>query len=257
MHLLVLSDIHADTANLAKLDDEFKKADAVLFAGDFTNVNEADKAMPVLEMLSDKSPVLYAVLGNCDEPSFLEELEKRDVSVQGSMIFRDGLAFVGSGGGSKFSGLSPNERTEEELLSDLNMVTEYSAEYEDYPFDEEDAENESEKPAEKIEAEQQNEASLEWSNLIIISHNPPKDAKVDLISAGIHVGSALYREFIETYQPLLAVSGHIHEAIGIDTIGKTTVINPGPLAEGCYAVVDVQKQKGEWVVSNASLKKLN
>jgi len=249
MHFLVLSDAHANTEYLGKLDDEFKKADAVIFAGDFTNQNEAEKALPVLELLEKKSPALYAVLGNCDEPAFLEELEKRDISVQGTMVFRDGLAFAGSGGASIFTRTTPNERTEEELQSDFDMVAEHSAEYE-----EPDADGGAEAEA---KAAAPSDASLEWNNLIVISHNPPKDTKVDMITSGLHVGSALYREFLETYQPLLAVSGHVHEAAAVDTIGKTTVINPGPLMEGCYAVVDIQKKDGAWAVTTASLKKLN
>ncbi|MBQ4497429.1 MAG: metallophosphoesterase family protein [Spirochaetaceae bacterium] len=261
MHFLVLSDAHADTKYIEKLDDEFKKADAVIFAGDFTNYDEPEKAMPVLKLLEEKSPALYSVLGNCDKPSFLEELEKRDISVQGTMVFRDGLAFAGSGGASKFTGVTPNERTEEELQSDFDMVAEHSAEYEEYPFDESDGEDAAAKAetaeAENAGAKQTADASLEWNSLIVISHNPPKDTKVDMISNGMHVGSALYREFLETYQPLLSVSGHVHEAVGIDTVGKTTVINPGALMEGRYAVVDVQKQNGTWKVTNAVLKQLS
>ncbi len=250
MHFLVLSDAHANTEYFDKLDDEFKKADAVIFAGDFTNYDEPEKAVPVLKLLEEKSPALYSVLGNCDKPSFLEELEKRDISVQGTMVFRDGLAFAGSGGASKFTGVTPNERTEEELQSDFDMVAEHSAEYE-----EPDADGDGGAKAET--GPLQSDASLEWNNLIVISHNPPKDTKVDMISNGMHVGSALYREFLETYQPLLSVSGHVHEAVGIDTVGKTTVINPGALMEGRYAVVDIQKQNGTWKVTNAVLKQLD
>ena len=192
MHFLVLSDAHANTEYLGKLDDEFKKADAVIFAGDFTNQNEAEKALPVLELLEKKSPALYAVLGNCDEPAFLEELEKRDISVQGTMVFRDGLAFAGSGGASIFTRTTPNERTEEELQSDFDMVAEHSAEYE-----EPDADGGAGAEAE-AKAVAPSDASLEWNNLIVISHNPPKDTKVDMITSGLHVGSALYREFLET-----------------------------------------------------------
>lgn len=262
MHFLILSDAHADTENLQKLDEEFKKADAVIFAGDFTNYNEPEKALPVLEILVKKSPVLYAVLGNSDKPAFLDVLEKYDVSVQGTIIFRDGLVFAGSGGASKFTGITPNERTEEELMSDFNMVVEHSAQYEEYPFEEdsenvvEDVSNVEISSNNTKQPESNSNDSLEWNNLIVISHNPPKDTKVDMISNGAHVGSASYRFFLETYQPLLAVSGHVHEAVAVDKIGKTTLINPGALMEGCYAVVDIQKQKNEWIVTNASLKKL-
>jgi Icc-related predicted phosphoesterase len=36
-------------------------------------------------------------------------------------------------------------------------------------------------------------------------------------------------------QPLICFTGHIHEARGIDAIGRTKLINPGPLREGGYA----------------------
>lgn len=281
MKFLVLSDIHGSEENLDKLDAEFEAADAVLFAGDFvTDTSETEKALAILEKLDKKSKCLYAVIGNCDNPSFLEELEKRDVSVQGAMIFRDGLAFAGAGGGTKFTGTTPNERDEEEIMADLQMVSDRSAEYEEYTFDEIDekgesdgeTENDGEYDDEDFEEEEfaenaENSAGagtetaedaepVHWDNLICVVHNPPKDTKVDKISAGIHVGSALYRQFIETYQPLVCVSGHIHEAAAIDTVGNTTLINPGALAEGKYATLNVQKQKNTWAVIKAELKQL-
>ena len=35
MKILVLSDLHANNENVGKLQDQFAKADAVIFAGDF------------------------------------------------------------------------------------------------------------------------------------------------------------------------------------------------------------------------------
>ena len=49
MKFLVLSDIHGDLEHLGKLEGEFKKADAVLFAGDFAKFGEPETAEPVLE----------------------------------------------------------------------------------------------------------------------------------------------------------------------------------------------------------------
>ena len=265
MKFLVLSDIHGNEEKLEKLNAEFEAADAVLFAGDFvTNSNEKEKALAILEKLDKKSKCLYSVIGNCDEPDFLEELEKRDVSVQGAMVFRDGLAFVGAGGGTKFTGTTPNERDEEEILADLQMVSDRSSEYEEYGLEkleengEENAENENAQIEETstIEQSEQAEETIHWDNLICIVHNPPKDTKVDKISAGVHVGSSLYRQFIETYQPLVCVSGHIHESFAIDNLQNTTLINPGSLAEGKYATLNIQKQKGKWTVIKAELKQL-
>ncbi len=224
MKFLVISDMHGNSDMLEKLDEQFKQADAVLFAGDFCRFQHPETGLPALETLCKKHDTVFAVIGNCDEPSFLQEIEKKDISVEGSLVSHEGLVFAGSGGGSKFSGDTPNEREDAELAGDLQIVSE--------------------------QGEQQ------WNNLIIIIHNPPKDTKCDIVGNGIHVGSPLLRNFIDSYQPLAAITGHIHESTGIDTVGKTTVINPGPLCEGKYAWLEISCQNGSWQVDKASLESL-
>lgn len=224
MKFLVISDIHGDTNSLDKLDSKFKEADAVLFAGDFTRFNFPETGLQTLESLCKKHDTIFSVIGNCDEPDFLEELEKRDISVEKTLSHFEGLSFAGSGGATKFTGETPFERTNEELASDFNIVTE------------------------------QGDAS--WDNLIVISHNPPKDTKCDKITAGFHVGSDLLREFIEKYKPLAVITGHVHEGTSIDKIENTTIINPGALFEGNYAWLEVKKSNGTWQVTNATLEKI-
>lgn len=243
MKILVLSDIHGEVENLNKLDNEFKTADLVLFGGDFARFNELDTGKPVLNALVKKHDSIYAVLGNCDSPDFLEELEKEDISVQGTLVSAQGLAIIGSGGALKFTGATPNERTEEELLSDLRYVAEASF-YTD---------NEELNTEELSDNQEEAENGVSWDNLIVISHQPPADTKCDTITSGIHVGSKDLRKFIETYKPLMVVCGHIHESAGIDFIEGTLVINPGSFAEGSYGLIEVQKQKGIWKVVNTKL----
>jgi uncharacterized protein len=85
----------------------------------------------------------------------------------------------------------------------------------------------------------------DFSNVIFNFHCPPKDCTLDLApkldtsfdpprpvtTAGeavmVGVGSSAVREAIEKYQPLLALTGHIHESRGMMEIGRTTVVNPG------------------------------
>ena len=227
MHLLVLSDIHGDFSRAEKLNDEFKKADIVLFAGDFSELFKTETGVPILKELMDKNENLFSVLGNCDDPEMLKELEKKDVSVQGDLVFKDGLFFAGAGGALKFTGETANEREEDDLMSDLQIIRDRSAEYAD-----------------------------KWNNLILIVHQPPKDTKLDKITAGIHVGSPALTEFIKEYQPLLLVSGHIHESAAIDQLGNTVMINPGSFAEGKYATVEIQKENGEWKVASSRLKQI-
>ena len=224
MKFLVISDIHGNIDNLERLESQFKLADMVLFAGDFAKFRAPKTGLPVLEKLCAMHDTIFSVIGNCDDPSFLAETEQKDISVQGSLVNREGLVFAGSGGGSKFTGTTPFERTDDEIAADLDIVAQ--------------------------QGEQQ------WDNLIVIVHNPPKDTKCDTISNGAHVGSPRLRAFIEKYQPLAAITGHIHESAAIDTIGRTTLINPGPLDEGCYAWLEAEKDAGGWKVTRATLEKL-
>ena len=74
---------------------------------------------------------------------------------------------------------------------------------------------------------------------IFIPHAPPFDTKLDKIFAGAHVGSTAVRAFIDHYQPDVVVCGHIHEARGKDSIGKTQIVNCGPAGKGYYAVIEL------------------
>ena len=67
---------------------------------------------------------------------------------------------------------------------------------------------------------------------IYVIHAPPFNTKLDVITAGTHVGSKSIRKFIEQERPFLTLHGHIHESPEMsgswkDKIGKTTCINVG------------------------------
>ncbi|MCR4736182.1 MAG: metallophosphoesterase [Treponema sp.] len=231
MKLLVLSDLHAANDNLDKLDAEFEKADAVLFGGDFAECFKPETGKEALEKLCSKHETIFAVLGNCDNEDFMEELENQDVCVEKTLVFHEGLAIAGSGGGTYFTGKTEFERSEEEILSDFDIVLN--------------------------SVEQTGDQSL-WKNLILISHNPPKDTKCDAVNESLHAGSAQFTDFIKAHQPLAVICGHIHEGCGIDKIGESLIINPGALLEGNYAWLELSKDsEGFYKVDNAELKKLS
>lgn len=219
-NFLLLSDIHGDLEQLNKLEEEFAKADVVLFAGDFAKFEHNETGLPVLQALCKKHDSVYAVIGNCDEPNFIEQLDQHDVSVEKDVVYASGFVFSGSGGTIKFTGTTPNERTEEELLSDLDLASH----------------------------------SQDFSNMILILHHPPFETECDKLTNGIHVGSKLFREFIEKRQPLLVLCGHIHESKGYSKIDNTLVINPGSLAEGNYATCVIEKSGDNFIVKSVELK---
>jgi Icc-related predicted phosphoesterase len=122
------------------------------------------------------------------------------------MIQFNGYSFYGLGGSLPCPGKTPAEYTEEEYgLFVSSMVKRYIPESQD----------------------------------ILLSHQPPFNTVNDEVEPGIHVGSRVIREFIEWLQPVVVFTGHIHEGIGIDKIGKARVINPGPFIDGRYAYAQI------------------
>ena len=75
--------------------------------------------------------------------------------------------------------------------------------------------------------------------VVLVTHQPAYGTKVDDSGADHHAGNRSVRMFIEQCQPLLAVSGHIHNATDVDHIGNTTLVNPGPFGRGLYAVIQL------------------
>jgi Icc-related predicted phosphoesterase len=70
------------------------------------------------------------------------------------------------------------------------------------------------------------------SRTLFVLHSPPRDTACDVVQGGHHVGSRAIRRFVETHQPPLVLSGHIHESPRVsgawrDAVGRTIVVNPG------------------------------
>jgi uncharacterized protein len=79
-------------------------------------------------------------------------------------------------------------------------------------------------------------------HLVFNAHVPPHDSGLDLapelrpdfsmVKTGgqpnmVPVGSTAIRRVVEEHQPMLVLSGHIHESRGATIIGESVVINPG------------------------------
>ena len=230
MKILILSDLHAHNDVLDKMDDVFAKSDAVLFAGDFAACFKPETGKEALLQLCKKHDTIFAVLGNCDNEDFLEDLEEQDVCVEKTLVYHEGLAFAGAGGGTYFTGKTEFEREEQDIIADFNIV--------------------------KNCVEETGDKSL-WKNLILICHNPPKGKTVDAVNENLHAGSELFAKYIEENQPLAVVCGHIHEGVGMEKIGETLVINPGSLGEaGSYAQMEIEKEGEFWQIKDAKICKL-
>ena len=112
----------------------------------------------------------------------------------------------------------------------------------------------------------------DYTNAIFNVHVPPYDCTLDdcpkldwstdppspIIVAGVPqsapAGSTAVRKVIEKYQPLLALTGHIHESRGLVNLGRTTVINPGSeygegIIRGCIITLQPGKILGYQMTS--------
>jgi Icc-related predicted phosphoesterase len=79
--------------------------------------------------------------------------------------------------------------------------------------------------------------------LYLLTHHPPRTNKTDLALGKIHAGLREINLLIEKYKPKLVMHGHIHESPGFEYLGETLIVNPGPLYQGRYAVIDTEEMK--------------
>jgi Icc-related predicted phosphoesterase len=206
MKIINLVDIHGNIKPVEKIVDALRSADLVIVAGDLTQFGGEKDAEEVIEAVGKYNKNIVAVTGNCDRKEVDEYLNTRNMNIHGRSVNINGLSIIGAGGSLPCPSPTPNVYTEEE----------YEGIFED------SIENLSDgKP------------------VILVSHQPPYGTLNDTISTGAHVGSRTVREFIERRQPLVCLTGHIHEAPGIDTLGHTKIVNPGPLGTRSYAYLDI------------------
>lgn len=208
MRILIVSDVHGVLSQVRRLKVQVPSTDLVLLAGDLTHFGPRDTAITVLEELSTVAPVLY-VPGNCDYPDYSDLTGERYRSVHRRAVKVEEYWVVGFGGSPHTPFLTPNEYSEEEIEEGLR-------------------ESLSTVPREEVE------------NLILLTHAPPRGTDLDLTVSGTHAGSLAVRRIVEEYQPLLHVCGHIHEGRGVVRLGRTQVVNPGPLRRGFYALAEVR-----------------
>lgn len=80
---------------------------------------------------------------------------------------------------------------------------------------------------------------------IYVIHAPPAFVGLDVCTNGKQVGSKAVYDFLERYQPLMSLHGHIHESpemsgVWKSTIGETICIQPGQLNPFTYVMIDTE-----------------
>lgn len=210
MQMMAFGDIHEYLHTLEPLEAALRQADLVLVSGDLTRWRGPTTAAKVLDAIARFNPHILAQVGNTDTWETHQYLEQCGISLHGRGYRFGPLGIFGVGGSNQTPFYSPTEFSEEELadtlLAGYTMV-------QDAPYK------------------------------LLVAHCPPYHTNIDRIYSGMHVGSTSVRQFIETYQPDICISGHIHEAPGEDRIGATVLLNPGMLAQGGYVTVTCTQEK--------------
>lgn len=203
MKIIALSDIHGSLGCLPEAEDAISIADLVLIAGDITNFGGPVQAKGVIDKIRKCNSNILAVSGNCDSPEVGGYLAAEGINLNCNKIEFGGVSFVGLSGSLDDSKPQLGDTLEEHFTNTLCEI---------------------EKQTAGIDP------------LVLVTHQPASGTAVEKGRGG---SDAIY-DFIERRQPILAVSGHIHEAAGKDTIGKCTLVNPGPFHEGSFAKIEIE-----------------
>ncbi|MEE8168671.1 MAG: metallophosphoesterase [Candidatus Hydrothermarchaeales archaeon] len=207
MHLLCVTDIHGKQRGIERLTKEAPSCDLLVVAGDITDFGGREEARVILDGLLEISEELVAVPGNCDYNGVNEFLAESQLGLHGSARVIKDFGFLGVGG----SNITPFNTAQEYSEDDISGLLKNAY-----------------------------QALKEQGETILISHAPAYATKVDKTGMGLHVGSRSVRNFVDEYQPKVVISGHVHEARGMDTLGKSTLVNPGPLHMG-YAMITLDE----------------
>jgi|SRR5919204_3445560 Icc-related predicted phosphoesterase len=206
MKLAYVVDVHGRPQAVAEAVQGIGEIDLLIVGGDITTGGSPDEAEQAVDSWRALAPRLLALAGNMDSAAIDARLAQLDIALDGR-----GVAFGDVGVfGVSAAPISPL-RTPYEL------------------------------PDDELERRiRRGFANVEDCRVkVFCPHAPPAGTACDRLSSGEHVGSRVVRAFVEREQPDLVLCGHIHESRGMDAIGGSRIVNPGPVSAGHYAVVVV------------------
>lgn len=190
MKVLVFVDTHGNKAALERIVRKAEKVNLLICCGDISNWGQNLKS--IFSILSKAKKPLLIIPGNHEME---EELEKVCSSFNYVIYLHqksyelNGYVFFGYGGGG-FALIDPKfEKITKKFKKTLKKN----------------------------------------SKVILITHAPPYNTKVDVLDHLGHRGCKSIRRFIEEIQPAFHFCGHLHENNAKrDKIKNTFIVNPGP-----------------------------
>ena len=206
MKIAYLVDVHDRFDSVTRAMEQIGPVDLLVVGGDITTGGGPDDAARAIESWRPLAPRMLALAGNMDSPAIDERLAELGVGLDGRGVRLDDVGLFGVSAAPLSPLHTPYELDDEELGRRIESGFE----------------------------------AVKGSRVVVFCpHAPPRGTACDRLRRGEHVGSVVVRAFIEREQPDLVLCGHIHESRGTDEIGRAAIVNPGPAADGHYAVVDV------------------
>lgn len=151
-------------------------------------------------VLSGFSKKVYFIPGNMDLPSLPESASEITHSVHGKSFKIGEVSFAAFGGSNPTIFNTPFESSEETIEKELDAIS--------------------------------------TERMVLMTHAPCYNT-LDKITIGLHVGSKGIQNIVEKYHPIVAISGHIHEAFGTMKKDGTLFVNPGAAKEGHAAILEI------------------
>lgn len=204
---IAFGDVHNNTERLDGIEG-LAEARGVILTGDLTFAGGAADAQKVLDAVAARGKIAAAQIGNMDKAGVTALLQEKNLNLHGRAVkLHPSITAIGVGGSNKTPFNTPSEFSEAEIAEVLQKALQEAGDYE---------------------------------HLILVAHAPPINTECDKLANGAHAGSRAVRDFIERVQPSLCLCGHIHEAMGMDQIENTPVINPGAFADGGYVKISFE-----------------
>lgn len=208
LRLLLCGDLHGSDKGLAWLygQAEELEPDLVVFVGDFVTGGPLSFVRDVLATLRELATQAFVIPGNWDPRESLVSMDEASFdglrNLHKCAAWMQGYSFAGLGGSTP----TPHGGSPFECEADDEAFADPLRPY--LPAD------------------------------IWILHNPVYGFR-DRIVSGANIGSeALLKLFKEQDPaPMLVLSGHVHEARGVDSWRGTTFVNAGPLSQSGAAMI--------------------
>ena len=203
MKFLVITDLHQNTDMIDRFNGIIREKGAE-FVLFLGDVTDFGTGEQAADIISKIESKVYVIPGNCDPLDLPEKIRDVAVDMHGNAADIGGYRLVGLGGSNITIFHTAFELEEDALYDGLKRNA--------------------------------------CEGMILMTHAPSVGI-LDEIPSGANVGSLAIKRIVDEYHPILALSGHIHEAIGCKVIDGTTFVNPGPAREGYCAVVDITDGK--------------